>query len=181
MGTRIRAATSSDTRQIARIQVDTWRAAYKGIVPEEYLANLSYAGSQELWGRVLDEDTENAGGVFVAEEGGTPFGFSSGRPRRRFSQGLTEYQGVLETLYVLPSRQRAGAGRRLVGAVAGHLRERGVSSLLLWVLAENEGARKFYESLGGTLIEEGSFELGGAELSEVAYGWKDLGVLSAEG
>jgi ribosomal protein S18 acetylase RimI-like enzyme len=181
MGIEIRAATSSDAKEIARIHVDTWRAAYRGIVPGEYLASLSYAESQEMWRRIVGEGAENAGCVFVAEEKGSPAGFSSGRPRTRFSQGLTEYKGVLETLYVLPSRQRAGAGRRLVSAVAGHLTECGVSSMLLWVLKENRIARHFYESLGGTLIGESSFELGGAELSEVAYGWKDLGVLRANG
>lgn len=144
-------------------------------MPEDYLAKLSYAESEEMWRRVI----EQAGCVFVAEEGGTLFGFASGRPRTRFSQDLVEYEGELQTLYVLPSRQGAGAGRRLVGAVAGCLAERGVSSILLWVFAENKIARRFYESLGGTLIGEDSFELGGVELSEVAYGWKNLNALLA--
>jgi ribosomal protein S18 acetylase RimI-like enzyme len=173
----VRSATPADAAEIAGIHVDTWRAAYGGIVPQDYLASLSYEESEEMWRRTTSEGGGNAGCVFVAEEGGTPFGFSSGRPRTRFSQGLAEFKGVLDTLYVLPSRQRAGAGRQLVSAVAGHLTECGVSSMVLWVLEENKIARRFYESLGGTLIGEDSLELGGAELSEVAYGWKDLDVL----
>jgi hypothetical protein len=51
--------------------------------------------------------------------------------------------------------------------------------MLLWVLEENEIARRFYESIGGTLIAQDRFELGGAVLSEVAYGWKDLNALRA--
>jgi len=179
MGIKIRAATPPDAKEIARIHVDTWRAAYKDIVPGEYLANLSYAESQQMWRRIISEG-DQAGCVFVAEEGGTLLGFSSGRARTRFSQGLTEYNGVLETLYVLPSRQGEGIGRRLVGAIAGCLAEIGVLSMLLWVLEENKNARRFYESLGGTLLGEESFELGGAKLSEVAYGWKDLSVFRAE-
>jgi GNAT superfamily N-acetyltransferase len=175
MGVEIRAATPPDAREIARIHVDTWQAAYRGIVPEDYLANLSYAESEEMWRRIMGG--EQAACVFVAEEGGTLFGFSSGRARTRFSRGLPEYKGVLETLYVLPSRQGEGIGRRLIGAIAGRLAEIGVSSMLLWVLEENKTARRFYESLGGTLLGAGIFELGGAELSEVAYGWKDLSVL----
>ena len=177
MGIEIWAATLSDAKEIARIHVDTWRAAYRGIVPEEYLAGLSYAESQEMWRRIMGEGGEQDVCVFVAEEGGTLFGFSSGRARTRFSQGLTEYKGVLETLYVLPARQGEGIGRRLVGAIAGRLADIGVPSMLLWALQENKSARRFYESLGGTLLGEGRFELGGAELSEVAYGWKDLSVL----
>ena len=176
MGIKIRAATPPDAKEIARIHVDTWRAAYKDIVPGEYLANLSYAESQQMW-RLIISEGDQAGCVFVAEEGGTLFGFASGSPRRRFSQGFAVYRGELQALYVLPSRQRAGAGRQLVGAVACCLAECGVSSMLLWVLKENRIARRFYESLGGVPVGEDSFELGGVELSEVAYGWKDLNVL----
>lgn len=179
MGIEIRAATPSDAKEIARIHVDTWRAAYRGMVPEDYLANLSYAESEEMWRRVTGASGAQAGCVFVAGESETLFGFSSGRPRTRFSQGLTEYRGTLQTLYVLPTRQGAGIGKRLVGAVAGCLAEAGVPSMLLWVLEENEIARGFYESIGGTLIAQDRFELGGAVLSEVAYGWKDLNVLRA--
>lgn len=83
----------------------------------------------------------------------------------------------MTTLYVLPSYQGAGAGRRLAGKVARHFTESGVNSMLLWVLAENRPARGFYESLGGVLVAEEGFELGGASLLEVAYGWRDLEVL----
>ena len=173
----IRAATPADAAEIARIHVDTWRAAYQKIVPEDYLASLSYAESEKMWWQNMSAGGERAGYIFVAEEGGALLGFSSGRPRTRFSQGLKEYKGVLETLYVLPCRQRAGTGKQLIGAVAGCLAESSVPSMLLWVFEENEIARSFYESLGGELVVEDSFELGGAELSEVAYGWKALNVL----
>jgi len=49
--------------------------------------------------------------------------------------------------------------------------------MVLWVFAENRSARGFYESLGGMPVAEDSFEIDGARLSEVAYGWKDLGAL----
>jgi hypothetical protein len=49
--------------------------------------------------------------------------------------------------------------------------------MLLWVLMENHPARRFYESLGGIVVGEGGFRLGGAWLSETAYGWKDLDAL----
>jgi hypothetical protein len=51
--------------------------------------------------------------------------------------------------------------------------------MLLWVFADNQPARGFYESLGGIPVAEDGFELGGAWLVEVAYGWRDLGVLLA--
>ena len=49
--------------------------------------------------------------------------------------------------------------------------------MLLWAFVENRAARSFYESLGGVPVAEDGFELGGAWLYEVAYGWEDLDAL----
>ncbi len=38
----VRDATSADAPAIARIHIDSWRSTYRGIVPHEYLAELSY-------------------------------------------------------------------------------------------------------------------------------------------
>ena len=157
------------------MHVDTWRTAYRDIVPEDHLAGLSYDESERLWRGLI----EAGGCVFVAEDGDGIFGFASGGRRERFSRELNEYEGELKTLYVLPSHQGAGAGGRLVGAVTRHLVERGVDSMLLWVFADNASARGFYESLGGTIVAEDGFELAGAWLPEVAYGWEDLDGLLA--
>jgi hypothetical protein len=42
------------------------------------------------------------------------------------------------------------------------------------VSEENHPSRKFYEALGGELAGKHQIELGDRELSEVAYGWKDI-------
>lgn len=158
------------------VHVDTWRAAYEGIVPDDYLEGLSYEKSELLWRDVL---ARGDSGVFVAEDEERVFGFASGGPRERFSRGLAEYEGEIQTVYVLPSHRGMGAGGRLVRAVARYLSERGVDSMLLWTFAENRSARGFYESLGGVVVAEDEIEIGGARLAEVAYGWKDLkGMLS---
>ena len=154
--------------------MDTWRAAYRGIVPDDYLAGLSYEKSECLW---LDRLTTDAGGVFVAEDDRGIFGFASGRPRQKFSKGLEEYGGVFETVYVLPEGQGRGAGLTLMAAVARYLVGLGITSGPLWVFEENHPARDFYESLGGTVLAHDGFELGGAWVREVAYGWKELGAL----
>jgi GNAT superfamily N-acetyltransferase len=108
--------------------VDTWRAAYQGIVPDDYLANLSYEESGRRW---PDRLTTDGPGVFVADGHQGIYGFASGRPRQRFSKGLEEHGGELETVYVLPNSQGSGAGRALVAAVAEYLLGRGTTSGLL--------------------------------------------------
>lgn len=64
-----------------------------------------------------------------------------------------------------------------MASVARYLLRAGITSGLLWVFEENRPARRFYESLGGAVLAHDGFELGGAWISEVAYGWKELGAL----
>ena len=47
---RIRDAHLKDAAAIARVQVESWRTTCTGIVPADYLANLSYEGQARVWG-----------------------------------------------------------------------------------------------------------------------------------
>jgi hypothetical protein len=53
----------------------------------------------------------------------------------------------------------------------------GYGSLRLWVLRDNP-CRSFYEQWGGELLpQERQDELGGAVVTAVSYGWRDLEAL----
>ncbi len=46
-------ASYDDAPAIARVHVDTWRTTYRGIVPEDYLATLSYEKRESRWAQML--------------------------------------------------------------------------------------------------------------------------------
>jgi hypothetical protein len=48
---------------------------------------------------------------------------------------------------------------------------------LPWVFAENGGARRFYEALGGEIVGERAPGPSADALIEVAYGWQHLNLL----
>ena len=73
-----------------------------------------------------------------SEHGIIGFG-SAGRAR-----GDAPYQGEVFTLYVHPDCQGQGIGQRLLSGLFDGLRERGMNSAVVWVLAMNP-ARFFYE------------------------------------
>ena len=50
---RIREAGPADIPAIARVTVDTWRTTYRGILPDDLLANLSYPQREQVWTRAL--------------------------------------------------------------------------------------------------------------------------------
>jgi GNAT superfamily N-acetyltransferase len=169
----IRAAELVDAAAIARVHVDSWRTTYRGIVPDDALSALSYEQREQTWRRAIS-DSDNVRCVYVAEADGRHLiGFASGGPER---SGDQIYVGELYAIYLLAERQRKGAGRRLALAVASHLLRGNLTSMLVWVLAENP-ARSFYATLGGQQVYEKTETIGGARLVEVAYGWRDLRAL----
>ena len=170
-GFTIREATSDDAAAIARVHLDTSRATYKGLLPDEVLAETTYEWRFAVWSRALG-DEGGAEFVYVATDDadGRVFGFASGGPER---EGDKEYDGELYAIYLLDTHQRKGAGRRLVQAVAERLAESGFRSMLIWVLAENP-YRRFYETLGGVPVREKTIERGDRTLREIGYGWEDF-------
>jgi GNAT superfamily N-acetyltransferase len=165
----IREARQEDAAAIARVHVDSWRTTYRGIVPEGFLAEMSYEDFEDRWRGWLRNVGEPRRTFRVAElPSGRIVGFASGGPRQ--GAGYTDYAGELYTLYLLREHQRAGIGQRLLGSVARGLAEGGAYSLLAWVLARNP-SRPFYEAVGGELLGSQEIEIGGARLEEVAYGW----------
>ncbi len=168
---RIRVARPGDAEAIASVQVETWRAAYAGVLPDEVLVKMSRQRHAAVWSRTI---ARHGSGeiVLVAEDAGAGIvGFGScGRAR---GENLP-YEGEVYTLYVLHDHQGEGIGKGLLGALFRRLLKGGIESALVWVLAENP-ARFFYETMGGQRIAERREKLWGVVLPEAAYGWADLG------
>jgi GNAT superfamily N-acetyltransferase len=169
----IRPATAADAREIAQVRIDTWRTAYRGLVPDAYLAAMDVEQSVALWERVLAAAGDKAS-VFVAEHDGEIVGFAAANRVEEPKHGL---DAELSAAYVRHAFQRTGIGRRLVDAVARAQRAKGASGLIVWAIAGNTPARAFYESLGGTVIVEQPFEWDGVPLTEAGYAFPDIDAL----
>lgn len=181
----VRRARPDDAAGIAAVHVAAWRDAYAGLLDEGYLAGLSEARLAAFYRRaILDRQAGHA--VFVATAGGLDqpadrpgpepavIGFASGgRARRR---GLAE--GEVETLYVLDDYRERGVGRRLMRAMAAHLRAIGCNSVVVWVLAGNH-ARWFYRRLGGRLAMKEAIRVAGQPLEQAAFVWAPIEALLA--
>ena len=172
----IRPAIAEDAREIAQVRVNAWRATYKGMIPDAYLAAMSVDQSAALWQRVLGAASKKAS-VYVAANGAEVSGFAAGNLLPEPKHGL---DAELTAIYLRVDCQRAGIGRRLVAAVAAAQRAQGATGLLTWVIAANKGARAFYERLGAELLVEQPFEWDGMALVEAGYGWRDLDAFVAE-
>lgn len=179
---RIREGTADDARGIAEVHVASWQTTYRGILPDNYLANLSVDDRERSWARQIGE-AEFATFAYVAEDDSPGavsriVGFASGGPRR---EGRADIDGELYAIYLLAETQGQGIGSQFVRAVAQRLAREGMTSMLVWVLEDNP-SRRFYEALGGELLPERHTSIvGGTPLVHVSYGWRDITGLCADG
>jgi ribosomal protein S18 acetylase RimI-like enzyme len=147
------------------VHIATWRDAYAGLLPGEFLASLDLDEWAQRRHRRLAAPAEGTFELLFETEAGV-VGFVSGGPSRDEFPG-----GEVYAIYVDPGCQRCGAGRALLAAAERRLAEAGFGDASLWVLADNRAARGFYESQGWRC--EGSTGqwpvADGVSLTEVQY------------
>lgn len=166
----IRDSRPTDAAAIASVHVDSWRSAYAGLLPDKLLIDMCKKSQAARWAR-----TVGAGGgsqtVLVADVPPVGVvGFGSCGPAR--SKRLRQ-AGEVYMLYVRPEHQDRGIGRKLLYRLFDSLVVRGMTSAVIWVLAENP-SRFFYETMGGRCVAQRIGSQWDADLRETAYGWDDL-------
>lgn len=166
MTIQIRIAQVEDAQAIARVHIESWRAAYAGLMPASVLDALDLRKRTEQWKLHLASPVI---AVFVGIENGEVVGFSSMRPTR--DDGDAGAIAEIPAIYLLRSQWRAGIGRLLCERTLVEARTRGFDEVTLWVLDTNERAIRFYERLG--FRSDGELkvdtQLTGSPLSEVRY------------
>lgn len=138
----VRLADPRDSMAIGEISVLAWRLAYRGLMPDEYLAALD---PKERAGRWVDGLTSPPprSSVMVGEVDSKPVGFVAVGP----CDG-SDRIGEVYALNLRPDCWRRGFGAVLLQQGEGALRTFGFSEAILWVIPGNERARRFYEALG---------------------------------
>lgn len=166
----IRLATKDDAKAIAGVRILSWRQAFKNIIPDSYLDNMSMDDSVHLWTQILSASTD-AACTFVVEVDGKILGFASGMTLADNAQG---FDAELTGIYVLPEIQGEGVGRRLVNRVMTTLSTAGARNMIAWILAQNQAGRDFLMTTDAQLQSEKVFDWDGFEVKEVSYGWSSL-------
>ena len=139
----IRHAESRDAASLARVHVNAWRSAYKGLLPDEYLARLNY---EKRWRWFLEHAGETSPATFVIVESGVVLGFLTVGACR--DAALPATTGEIHGIYLAPEHWRHGIGRRVCDFAEALLKTSGYSMAILWVFAGNRAARCFYEAMG---------------------------------
>jgi ribosomal protein S18 acetylase RimI-like enzyme len=153
----------------ARVHTRSWQSAYRGILSDDYLDALRWEVRFEMWSGRLSNTQPTSNDLFVAINAeGAVTGFATiGEVRdddlvsRKFFE--------LYAIYVDPESWSRGVGRSLIDAALMSVPSC-IPGVSLWVLADNDRGRRFYERQGfehdGMIRIE---RIGDRDLEEVRY------------
>jgi L-amino acid N-acyltransferase YncA len=163
----IRSVTISDALGIAEVQVAGWKAAYRGLMPNSVLDDLSVPQREAIWQRIVVEQKFQ---LLVADEDSRIAGFVNFGPCRD-TDSVAGFTGEILAIYVDPNRWHEGIGQQLLDAALSSLKSAGFREATLWVLDSNLRTRVFYERAGFSFDGTARKEVvgGNAEIREVRY------------
>ena len=164
----IRAGSAAHAAQIAAVQRETWFAAYEGIIAPEVIdrvtvpddgARVRQSFRTRPWQRMLvavdpgpaDPGAGHAGAggiVGYASFGPETDVLNAPWPHPLSADGEGGRVAELYALYVRPAWWSTGTGRALMEKVLARSAAAGYRSITLWVLRDNQRARRFYERAG---------------------------------
>lgn len=160
----IRRAKLTDAAAIAEVHDSAWRYAYRGVLPGAELERMIARRGPAWWERAIQRRVSIMV-LEVADEvrGYVTFGASRARS--------LPYRGEVYELYIQPEYSGLGFGRRLFDAARTALTSEGRRTFVVWALAENEAACRFYETLGGRAVANAEETIGPANLPKIAFGF----------
>jgi ribosomal protein S18 acetylase RimI-like enzyme len=147
---RVRPARPADAEAIEALRVGCWRTAYRGMIPDAYLAAMpaglahGVARRERLLG---DQPADVHQLVAESVPAEAVVGWVSGGPSRDAGRAGAMY-GEVYACYVAPEWSGVGLGGRLLRRLLNDLAADGRADVALWVLAANDRARRFYASYG---------------------------------
>jgi GNAT superfamily N-acetyltransferase len=145
----LRDATPADAHALASVHVASWRAAYRGLMPDEVLAGLSVPEREQLWSdRLTAQEAQTS--IVVATDAGRVVGFAAAGPPLVAADRADSTLGDLYALYLDPDHWGRGIGAPLHAAALDRLVTHRFTHAGLWVLDGNLRALRFYYRRGWT-------------------------------
>lgn len=162
----IRNVKKEDLKEVVDIKIKGWQAAYKGIVDDNYLNNLS----NEFEDRVKKMENDYMdNGFIVAELNDEIVGFCRYVFNNSFSPNKDDFDCELCALYVRPDLKYLGIGTKMFNYVINEFKRDNKKKMILWCLKDNEPSKKFYCKMGGKITGEKDVELGGKQYQECCF------------
>ena len=186
----VREEAAADIPAVEEVRRASWRAAYAGLIEARHIERATARPS-----RLSQPDPARHTLVAVTRENPVVVGYASFGPERSLlsvhahpahaglasggggspadapltDAGLAGETGEVYALYVSPDWWSTGTGRSLMAAALTALSEAGYRRAVLWVLAGNARARRFYDRAGFAADGAENVLIGLGGILEVRY------------
>ena len=140
---RIRRVCPGDEERLAYVQTESWKAAFREIVPAEILAKCTeLEPARAMYRHLLNERFGNGYLLELDSKAHCIAWWSEARD--------VDMAGCAELICIhsLPENWRKGHGKAMMERLLADVKEAGYETLVLWVLEKNTSAIRFYESFG---------------------------------
>ena len=168
-----RKAKTNEAEAIAHLHAQSWQVAYKGILSDAFLQNDVLNDRLEFWQSRFENPQKNEF-IYVAVEGNTLQGFVC-----VYGNDDERWGSLIDNLHVLPALKGQGIGQILMQKAAKWASKNYPNvGLYLLVYAENHGARRFYEKMGGENVELFVYENADGSFSDIIrYAWRNINTI----
>jgi ribosomal protein S18 acetylase RimI-like enzyme len=144
---RVRIAGVDDAVAVARVQVESWRERYDGLLPAELIDAMNVDDFTERWRASLHRPGDARNRVLVALDGDAVRGFAvTGPATDPDADPIAD--GEITELTVEEEHRRQGHGSRLLQAAVETLRSDRFTRGTVWVASADDKARRFVTEAG---------------------------------
>jgi len=159
----IRKALTLDSYNIAKLIVSGWQTAYKGLIDDKFLYNMSVEIMAKNWkANIATQNADN--NIYVYEKNDQILGIIRfGKP----DDTSSNYNAEIHVLYVEPTLKRNGIGTKLFEFATDKFIKNKTTNIIIWCLKGNIPSIKFYEKMGGQIIASRKAVINNIELEEV--------------
>lgn len=145
---QVRHAEPGDADACARAHIDAWRAAYRGVIPDDYLDDPEFEAERMRMWQAWAWPQMTGAALFVPELDGHVVGFGLIGPERPQEGATGTHCGEVYAFYMHPTVWGSSAAAATMAHCTDHFRAHGFFDAVLWVLRDNPRARHFYEKVG---------------------------------
>jgi GNAT superfamily N-acetyltransferase len=158
-----------DASAIAALHAESWRTAYRGFLPDEFLDGPLTADRMRLWAVRMPAPDPHRRLVLKAVSNGALVGFAC-----VLLDAEPAWGALLDNLHVKPMLRGHGIGTRLFDESREWVAHAAPGQRLhLTVIEANVDARRFYDRQGGLVVDRQIVEVvPGTRLPVLRYVWE---------
>ena len=166
----LRAAEADDVEAIAALHAESWRSAYRGLVPDAFLGPALDDLRLSAWRDRFASPEPHRRMVVAAWSDDLLVGFTC-----TLADAEPAFGPLLDNLHVKPGWRGLGLGARLLSVSREWARDIAPGQQMhLWVIEANSRARRFYRAQGAREGERRVNDMAGIQVTAVRCTWPPL-------